>query len=578
MKRIPVLIFLLSLIIISIAAEAPYHFVIIGDRTGSAQPGVYEEIVSEINLLSPEFNLTVGDQIEGYTEDAAQLNEMWDEYFGIVGQLKAPLYITPGNHDITYPAAEPVWKERTKVPPCYSLNWDTLHFIVLDTSRWETSQEWLDKSGYKDWLLSDLAKSRNARETVVLFHKPYWYNTLAEGKPDPLHEIFKAHGVDAVFNGHFHSYFSATYDGISYTAMGSSGGDIGAPDEDAGRFFQYLWCTVVNNKLTWAIVRKGSVLPPNYVDVAYLKLADNAGKDIVKFDPITESDLKSGKGTIVLHINNTLGNAIATEVKWSKVANWELKPESAALNVEPGAKADLSFEVTNKDGFFPLPEMALDLPYSESKTLHYTAFLPALRSYTVQKLAKAPTLDGVVGKDEWGKTPPIDYFAAMDGSKTTVEPTQVYMGYDSNFLYLAAVCTQKNMDKLVTTATKRDERVNKDDMVGIFLSPPTEKPEIYQVYVNAAGVLYDAYYRDESLGESPGEKWNGSVTVATGKGKDNWSVELAIPFKDLSNVTPASGSKWKLNFRRREMENGGVADWQVPLEIDPDKMGVIVFQ
>jgi hypothetical protein len=42
------------------------------------------------------------------------------------------------------------------------------------------------------------------------------------------------------------------------------------------------------------------------------------------------------------------------------VANWEIKPESAALNVEPGAKVDLSFEVTNKGGFFPLPEMALD--------------------------------------------------------------------------------------------------------------------------------------------------------------------------------------------------------------------------
>jgi hypothetical protein len=33
-----------------------------------------------------------------------------------------------------------------------------------------------------------------------------------------------------------------------------------------------------------------------------------------------------------------------------------------------------------------------------------------------------------------------------------------------------------------------------------------------------------------------------------------------------------------MNFRRREMENGGIADWQVPLEIDPDKMGVLLLQ
>jgi predicted phosphodiesterase len=518
MKKILTVIFLLSLITVSIAAEAPYHFAIIGDRTGSHVDSVYDEILGEINLLAPEFNLTVGDQIEGYTEDAAVLNQQWDEYFDIVHQLKAPLYLCVGNHDITYPSAEKIWQERTKVPPSYSLNWGAMHIIFLDTSRWESSQEWLDKSGYKDWLISDLAKHKNAKLTIVIYHKPFWYYTLAEGKPDPLHEIFKANGVDAVFNGHFHDYFTATYDGITYTAVGSSGGDFGTPDDEAGRFFHYLWCTVENNKLSWAIVRKGSVLPPNFVDVAYLKLADNAGKEIVKFDPITEGDLKGGKGTIVMHIDNTLGNAIATEVKWSKVANWEVTPETAALNVAPGAKADLSFAVVNKGGFFPLPEMALDLPFSEKKSLHYTMFLPALRSYVVPRLAKAPTLDGVVNKDEWGKTPPIDYFAAPDGSKTTVEPTQLYLGYDANSLYMAAVCAQKNMDKLVTTGAKRDDRVNKDDMVGMFLSPPTEKPEIYQVYVNAAGVLYDAYYRDESLGESPGEKWNSNITVAAGKG------------------------------------------------------------
>lgn len=47
------------------AARTPVRFAIIGDRVGSAQPGIYEEIVSEIERLRPDFVVNVGDMIEG---------------------------------------------------------------------------------------------------------------------------------------------------------------------------------------------------------------------------------------------------------------------------------------------------------------------------------------------------------------------------------------------------------------------------------------------------------------------------------------------------------------------------------
>ena len=61
-----------------------------------------------------------------------------------------------------------------------------------------------------------------------------------------MHDVFLAHGVDAVFNGHYHTYFAGDYDGIEYTTLGSSGGyiDRDTPQPDIrGYFFQFGWAT-----------------------------------------------------------------------------------------------------------------------------------------------------------------------------------------------------------------------------------------------------------------------------------------------------------------------------------------------
>ena len=48
-----------------------FHFAITSDLTGGYREGVFEDAVRKINLVQPEFVITVGDLIEGYTEDEA---------------------------------------------------------------------------------------------------------------------------------------------------------------------------------------------------------------------------------------------------------------------------------------------------------------------------------------------------------------------------------------------------------------------------------------------------------------------------------------------------------------------------
>ncbi len=61
-----------------------FHIAIMTDRTGGHRPGVWMQAVESINLLRPDFVMSVGDLIEGYTENEAQVQKEWKEFLGFI--------------------------------------------------------------------------------------------------------------------------------------------------------------------------------------------------------------------------------------------------------------------------------------------------------------------------------------------------------------------------------------------------------------------------------------------------------------------------------------------------------------
>src|SRR5262249_14438497 len=59
-----------------------FQFAIVTDRTGGHRPGVFADAVRKLNLLQPEFVISVGDLIEGYSEDPGQWALEWAEFQG----------------------------------------------------------------------------------------------------------------------------------------------------------------------------------------------------------------------------------------------------------------------------------------------------------------------------------------------------------------------------------------------------------------------------------------------------------------------------------------------------------------
>jgi hypothetical protein len=65
-----------------------FQFAIVADRTGGHRPGVFADAVEKLNLLNPQFVMSVGDFIEDYSEDEVELDRRWDEFDGLMNKLR----------------------------------------------------------------------------------------------------------------------------------------------------------------------------------------------------------------------------------------------------------------------------------------------------------------------------------------------------------------------------------------------------------------------------------------------------------------------------------------------------------
>ncbi len=553
--------------------STPIRFAIIGDRTSQATPGIYEEIVGEIEELRPDFVITVGDAIQGYTGDTLTLNSQWDEYLSIIKPLTMPIYLTPGNHDITSNAALPTYQHRIG-KPYYSFNVRNFHFVVLDVTRWESGEEL--PSDELTWLAGDLSANKDAAKTLVFYHKPFWYDTIVMGKPDTLHSLFKAYGVDAVFNGHLHTYFSTRIDGILYTALGSSGGIADAVP--GGLDYHFTWVTLSDSAIDIAPIKKGSVKPWDIVTAGEEHVADNIiqnGLVFIAKAPVGD-DLKISNGIATIEFNNISAQTLNDTIRWSVPRGWSIQPAEENLAIMPKGKKQVSFQVTSSGNLYPVPTVTIGFPFAENKTIPIVKDLKIARFAAANPAGSPPSIDGKLNDKCW-KNPEHVLFAP-DGSTAKIEATWFYFSYDKDNLYLAAHCQESAMNSLVASVKKRDGSVSGEDCVGFFIQPNPQIDTAYQIYINPLGTILDQKISKGIFGYFEGEKsWNGNYKIKTRSGKDYWDLEVSIPLKQLG-IIAAPNQSWGLNFLRKQKRLNTAGDWQVPIDYNPDSFGILKLQ
>ena len=225
---------------------ANFQFAIIGDRTGGPREGVFQDGLAKLNLLQPEFVMSAGDLIKGYTEDRDVLKAEWDEFESFVSRLEMPFFYLAGNHDITNSVMAEVWEERFGAS-YYSFLYKDVLFLCLNSEDGEMTNI---SDAQIEWARETLSRHDGVRWTLVFIHKPLWRYESDDGdgvlRDTGWAEIEAAiaRRRHTVFAGHFHSYFKHVRHRQNYFTLATTGGGSGLRGPMYGEFDHVVWVTM----------------------------------------------------------------------------------------------------------------------------------------------------------------------------------------------------------------------------------------------------------------------------------------------------------------------------------------------
>jgi hypothetical protein len=225
-----------------------FQFAIVTDRTGGRRPGIFTEAVRKLNLLQPEFVISVGDLIEGYSEDPAQIAIEWSEFQSKVQQLQMPFFYVPGNHDLANPKMLEAWQKKFG-RTYYSFRYNDVLFLALNSEDPPKGEPYRFSAEQQQYVRETLANNKDVRWTFVFLHKPVWMN------PDALEpsgwnaiEQTLSDRPYTVFAGHIHRYARFVRQGRDYIMLATTGGGSQLRGKQAGEIDQFVWVTVRGNE------------------------------------------------------------------------------------------------------------------------------------------------------------------------------------------------------------------------------------------------------------------------------------------------------------------------------------------
>ena len=236
-----------------------FHFAVIGDLTGGEREHVYETAVRKLNLLRPEFVMSVGDLVPGGGVPREKLQKQWQSFRERTAKLEMPFFYVVGNHDIwtgftgMSPARRTsidMWKEQFGTNTYYNFTYKGCHFICLNSMEehdYYPPREPLPARQLV-WAESEIRKHADARWTFIFLHKPLDFTSDRWLK-------FERNINDVnytVFCGDWHNYCTAVRHGKKLYMIGTTGGnwDSGRVSEDLryGVMDGVTWVTVTREK------------------------------------------------------------------------------------------------------------------------------------------------------------------------------------------------------------------------------------------------------------------------------------------------------------------------------------------
>ena len=554
-----------------------FSFAVLGDRTGSAEQPIFEQVLVTVKSLNPNFVVNVGDLIEGYSQNNDTLNNQWNFIFENLQDIKEKFFFTPGNHDALDSLSLQIYLSRIGYKRSYySFSVGKNHFVVLDNARQEKIEK-IDSTQIQ-WLITELSKYKKSDNIFCFMHRSFWKDAYTNNKPDTFHKIFTKYGVDYVFSGHDHFYCQLIWDGITYTQVGPSGSRYKVYYNEAyGAFQNFVLVSVKNNKVQIKLYKPdGTELEPDYVTFNNIRELQNIEQAI----SITPLAIGQNDSVSVI-VNNVSDRPFITNLTWQNNSNyWHINPQLKSITVESKSKIKEAFYCkVDNESIYPLPQFSAVYPYALStKTFKVERKLPIHITAECYKTNSAIAIDGKLMEKVWQNARPLNIFASNQGDKSETDPWEVYFTYDENNLYIAGTMVDYELNKISTTITKTDDKVYNDDHINIILQPKVASDTYYQFFINANGTVLDRVCYMIGKDSKKDTKWNSEINVkaqiTSGEKFTGWTVEMALPLKQFG-IT--GFSPWGFNLVRYQTRTDKVSIYSIPFEHNPKTFATLIF-
>ena len=177
---------------------------------------------------------------------------------------------------------------------------------------------------------------------------------------------------------------------------------------------------------------------------------------------------------------------------------------------------------------------------------------------TIPRFEKPPVIDGKLDEEVWKAGALLkDFYQFSPGDNTApTAATEVMIGYDSKFLYIAFRCFD-DPAKVRATIPKRDNIFGEDN-VRVYLDTFNDQRRAYVLAFNPLGVQADGI-------QTEGQGMDLSVDIVMdSKGvinSEGYAVEVAVPFKSL-RYEAGKGKMWGLHvWRNIDRANDELDSW-----------------
>jgi hypothetical protein len=281
-----------------------FQFAVVSDRTGGHRAKVFSQAVAQVNLLQPQFVMSVGDLIEGYTLKEDAIKDQWEEFDGYVKRFEMPFFYVPGNHDLANKTMVTKWGERYG-KRYYHFTYKNCLFLSLCSENPPDGMSTIDAE-QQEWVAKTVAENRGARWMFVFVHKPIWLAKDLTANGWGAVEKALAGQKYTVFCGHVHRYQVFERNGMKYYQLATTGGGSRLRGKEYGEFDHVSWVTMKKDAPLIANVMLDGILP------ADLNIPDSDEKGVVvkkkPTHPVEGKLLLDGKAlagaTVAFHTYN----------------------------------------------------------------------------------------------------------------------------------------------------------------------------------------------------------------------------------------------------------------------------------